>query len=225
MAFDCACEVLSVALAAGNGTFYTEIDAASRHSELLMECADTLCKTAGISPCDLNLAACMKGPGSFTGLRIGYAAAKGIAAALGIPLRAVPTMDCLAYRLSIWPGIVLPAIDAKRGCFFAALYRSGKGLDGCVDAPPEAIAEKIAGARLSRDEKVVLTGPGAELLYPRLAAYASGVSVDPDYRKGRAQELLEIVKSRPSEEESDINSGPVYIRKSDAEEKGILKKK
>jgi len=219
LAIDSACDVLSVALAAGNGTFYTEIDAAFRHSELLMECADALCKTAGVSSGDLNLVACMKGPGSFTGLRIGYSAAKGIAAALGIPLRAVPTMDCLAFPFSIWPGIALPAIDAKRGCFFAALYRNGKELAGCMDAPPEAIAKKAAESRLSEDEPVVLTGPGAELLFPRLTTYIAGVSLDPDCRKGRARELLEIARSRLSEDASDIDSGPVYIRKSDAEEK------
>ena len=223
LAIDCACEILSVALAAGNETFYTEIDAGIRHSELLMECADALFITAGISPKDLDLAACMKGPGSFTGLRIGYSAAKGIAMALGIPVRAVPTMDCLAYSLSIWPGIIVPAIDAKRGCFFSALYRNGKDISGCVDAPPQAIAEKIAGARLSRDEKVVLTGPGAELLFPGLETYfPSGlVRVDPGCRKGRARELLEIARSRLTEGADDIDFGPVYIRKSDAEEKSL----
>jgi len=222
LAIDSACDVLSVALAAGDGTFYMEINAGVRHSELLMECAETLCKTAGISPGDLNMVACMKGPGSFTGLRIGYSAAKGIAAALGIPLRAVPTMDCLAYPLSIWPGVALPAIDAKRGCFFAALYRNSKELTGCMDAPPEAIAEKIAESRLSQDEPVILTGPGAKLLFPGLTAHISGVGLDPDCRKGRARELLEIARSRLSEETNDIDSGPVYIRKSDAEEKRTL---
>ena len=219
LAIDCACEILSVALAVGNETFYTEIDANLRHSELLMECADTLCKTAGISPKDLNLVACMKGPGSFTGLRIGYSTAKGIAMALGIPLRAVPTMDCLAYPLSIWPGIVLPAIDAKRGCFFASLYRNGKELVGCMDASPQTIAEKITASRLSKDEPVVITGPGAGLLFPGLTAHFPGIGVDPDCRKGRRRELLEIARSRLTEEADDINYGPVYIRKSDAEEK------
>jgi tRNA threonylcarbamoyladenosine biosynthesis protein TsaB len=221
LAIDSACEILSVALAVGNETFYIEIDAGVRHSELLMECADTLCKTAGISPGDLNLAACMKGPGSFTGLRIGYSAAKGIAMALGIPLRAIPTMDCLAYPLLIWPGIALPAIDAKRGCFFAALYRNGKEIAGCMDASPQAIAEKVAVSRLSQDEPVVLTGPGAELLYPRLTAHIPDrlIKVDPDCRKGRARELLEIARDHLPEETNDIDLGPVYIRKSDAEEK------
>ena len=221
LAIDSACQVLSVALAVKNETFYTEIDAGTRHSELLMECAETLCKTAGINPPDLNLAVCMKGPGSFTGLRIGYSCAKGIAVALGIPLTAVPTLDCLAYPLSIWPGIVLPAIDAKRGCFFAALYRSGKQVSGDMDASPETLAETISKARIFQDEPVVLTGPGAGLLFPGLTAYVSQehIRVDPGYQRGRARELLELARSRFTGEAGDLDSGPVYIRKSDAEEK------
>ena len=220
LAIDSSCEVLSVALAIRNETFYIEIDAGMRHSELLMECADTLCKTAGITPSDLDLVACMKGPGSFTGLRIGYSGAKGIAMALGIPLAAIPTLDCLAYPLSIWPGIVLPAIDAKRGCFFAALYRNGKEISGGMDASPQTIAEEISLAGLSRDEPVVLTGPGAGLLFSGLTAFIPEeyIRVDPDRGKGKGRELLEIAKSRFSKEVNDINSGPVYIRRSDAEE-------
>jgi tRNA threonylcarbamoyladenosine biosynthesis protein TsaB len=125
LALDTSDQVLSVALDTENGVFCAEIDAGTRHSELLMECIDGLFKTAGLAPRELDLVACMKGPGSFTGLRIGYATAKGLCMALGIRLAAVPTLDCLAYALSIWPGIVIPAIDAKKGCFFSSFYRGG----------------------------------------------------------------------------------------------------
>ena len=217
---DCAYQVLSVALAVDNETWYAEIDAGTRHSELIMECADLLFGLAGIRPADLNLVACMKGPGSFTGLRIAYSTAKGIAMALGIPLGAVPTLDCLAYPLSIWPGLVLPAIDAKGGCFFAALYRDGKRLSGPMDASPETLAKEIARASLRPDEMIVLTGPGAELLFPLLSAFIlpGCIRVDPDSRRGRARELLKIAKSTKLETADGFDSGPVYLRKSDAEQ-------
>jgi len=222
LAIDSACELLSVALAAKNESFYMEVDAGLRHSELLMECVDTLCKTAGISPKELNLVVCMKGPGSFTGLRIGYSTAKGIAVALGIPLAAIPTMDCLVYPLSIWPGIALPAIDAKRGCFFAAFYRNGKQIASEMDTSPEVIGNQISDIRLSDNEPVILTGQGAELLFSRLTTVSREfISVDPDYQRGRARELLEITKSGFSIEAGDLDSGPVYIRKSDAEERAV----
>ena len=219
IAFDSSDQVLSVALAVKNEVWYTEIDAGPRHSELVMESADGLCKGAGLGPEDLNIAACMKGPGSFTGLRIGFSAAKGMALALDIPLISVPTLDCMAYPFSIWPGLVIPAIDAKKACFFAAVYREGKQLTDYLDASPETIANEASKTGLLNEEPVLLTGPGAELLFAGLAAYfkPGQIRVDPGFRRGKAQELLEIVKGCIVKKGDDINSGPVYLRKSDAE--------
>ena len=219
IALDSSTEVLSVALAVENEVFYSEVDAASRHSELLMECADNLCKTASLSPANLNMAACMKGPGSFTGLRIAYSAAKGLSLALGIPIKAVPTLDCIAHSYTAWPGIIIPAIDAKKGSFFAALYRGTRRLSGYLDAPPETIAELIGKSLFFPEECVFLTGPGAELLFSRLTAFSNPgqIVIDPLFKKGRARELLEIAKSDIVINADDLNSGPVYIRKSDAE--------
>lgn len=218
LALDTADQVFSVALAGEGGVWYTEIDAGSRHSELLMTCANGLCENAGLKPENLGLVACMKGPGSFTGLRIGFSAAKGMALALNIPLAAVPTLDCLAYPFSAWPGIVVPAMDAKKSCFFTALYRGGKRLTGYMDASPQTLGEELAKARLSPDERVILTGCGAQLLFPRLAAFfpPEYTFVAPGARKGGARELLEIAKNAIVQD-TEINSGPVYLRKSDAE--------
>jgi len=219
IAIDSSDQILSVALSTSEGAWYIEIDAGQRHSELLMESVDNLCKSAGLQPGDLNQVYCMKGPGSFTGLRIAFAAAKGLSLALGIPLSAVPTLDCMAYPLSIWPGIVLPAIDAKKSSFFAALYRGGERLSDFLDAQAETLAGEFAKNRLSPEEKVVLTGPGANLLYPRLLSYIpkEQIALDPQFRKGRARELLEIAKSGIFDYTVENNSGPVYLRKSDAE--------
>ena len=226
LALDTADEVLSVALAAEGGVSCMEIDAGRRHSELLMDSVQRLCAIAGIKPADLTLIACMKGPGSFTGLRIGFSAAKGIALALNIPLVAVPTLDCLAWPLSVWPGIVLPAMDAKKGCFFTALYREGRRLTDYMDASPAAIAEAIAEAiaaelgkvRLPGPQQIILTGCGAPLLYSHLTALIppEDIKVDPKSKKGGAKELLEIVKDIIVDKD-DSNSGPIYLRKSDAE--------
>lgn len=217
LALDTADQVLSAALATESGVLYTELDAGRRHSELLMESAQRLCTIAGLKPGDLGLVACMKGPGSFTGLRIGFSAAKGIALALNIPLLAVPTLDCLAYPLSVWPGLVLPAMDAKKGCFFAALYREGRRLTDYMDASPQALAAEITKARLSPAEQIILTGCGAELLYPQLAGLLpENVKIDPKSKKGAAKELLELTK-RTIVNKDDSSSGPIYLRKSDAE--------
>ncbi|MCL2602514.1 MAG: tRNA (adenosine(37)-N6)-threonylcarbamoyltransferase complex dimerization subunit type 1 TsaB, partial [Treponema sp.] len=157
LAFDTSDAVLSVALevgpsAEGGSFWYTEVDAGTRHSELLMPCADWLCRSAGIQPEQVGLVACMEGPGSFTGLRIGFSAAKGIALAFGVPLTAVPTLDCIAEPLSFWRGITVAAIDAKKGCFFTALYRQGTRLTEYMDASPQRIADEIAQVQGSERE-------------------------------------------------------------------------
>ena len=218
IAFDTSSQALSAALETDGGVWYMEIDAGSRHSELLMDCADWLCKEAGIKSSELTHAACMKGPGSFTGLRIGFSAAKGLALALGIPLYAIPTLDCLSYPLSVWPGMVIPAIDAKKNCFFTALYRRGERLTDYIDAPAESIAKTVQMTACP-NEPVIVTGSGAQLLNSRLAPCLPPglLCVDPEFCRGRARELLELAKNAKIQKIDDINSGPVYLRKSDAE--------
>jgi tRNA threonylcarbamoyladenosine biosynthesis protein TsaB len=170
LALDTASAALSAALSAGEQIWYFQADAGLRHSELLMEIVDTLFGKAGMDRGDLDAVACMKGPGSFTGLRIGFAAAKGIALALGIPLITAPTLDCMAASLSVWPGIVLPAIDAKKNSFFAALYSGGLRLCPDMDAEASVIARTLNRALVERPPcPVILTGPDAGLLASRLA--------------------------------------------------------
>ena len=221
LAIDSADKALSIALEANSSLWYIEIDDGIRHSELLMENIDGLCKNAGMKRQDLNIAACMQGPGSFTGLRIGFSTVKGLSLALGIPFASVPTLDCLALPLSCWPGIVVSAIDAKKSCFFTALYRNGKRLTEYMDTSPEIISNEIINKRLSGTEPVIVTGYGADTLFPLLAEIIPSGSVsiclDPGYKKGKARELLEIIKYDKITCHCSPDSGPVYIRKSDAE--------
>jgi tRNA threonylcarbamoyladenosine biosynthesis protein TsaB len=189
-----------------------------------MECADSLCKSAGIRPADLSLVACMKGPGSFTALRIGFSAAKGIALALGIPLIAVPTLDCLAYPFSMCPGLVLPLLDAKKGCFFAAFYRKGERLSDFLDASPEELGKIISRITVSGDGLIFLTGSGAQLfhfqfkeIYFKEFNSIENFIIDPDFACGRAKELLKIAKNAKLKGTNNVEDVPVYLRKSDAE--------
>jgi tRNA threonylcarbamoyladenosine biosynthesis protein TsaB len=216
IALDTATAVLSLALSTEKGQWYWEIDAGLRHSELLMDAADLLLKAAGLKTEDLELAACMKGPGSFTGLRIGFAAAKGLALALGIPMVSVPTLDCMALPYSAWPGLVLPVIDAKKGRCFTALYRGNKRLSGYMDAGPETILPL-----LPRDTPLLLTGPDADMLRPGIgeAIPETLIFVEPHRKRGNARELLELAQEYDilKIEGQEYVSGPLYLRKSDAE--------
>jgi tRNA threonylcarbamoyladenosine biosynthesis protein TsaB len=222
LAIDTSGAVLAAALSSPEGTFLTEIDAGARHSELLLEVIDGLFKTAGLTAAALDAVACMKGPGSFTGLRIGYAAAKGLSLSLNIPLFTAPTLDCMAYPHSAWPGLVLPVMDAKKSCFFAAFYRGGKRLTDFLDAGPETLETTAAQCALPEEKPVFLTGPAAGLLYPLLSGSADAARnkwvKDPGVSGGKARELLEIIKDSVILQTNESeNSGPFYLRKSDAE--------
>jgi tRNA threonylcarbamoyladenosine biosynthesis protein TsaB len=221
LALDSSDRVLSLALGVDAEVWYTEIDAGSRHSELIMESIEYLFKISGLPPGDLGFLACMKGPGSFTGLRIAYSTAKGISLSLGIPIKSVPTLDCMARSFSGWPGLVIPLIDAKKGCFFAALYRNSERLSDYFDAQPEIIIKEMEKLKNFPEEPVILTGSGTECIKLDEFIKSGSVSVDAQSRRGRARELLEIVKSDILLKQDENNSGPFYIRKSDAELKRI----
>jgi tRNA threonylcarbamoyladenosine biosynthesis protein TsaB len=222
LALDTASDILSAALASEGRIWRIELDGGLRHSELLMECIGELMKIGALSPEDLNLILTMKGPGSFTGLRIAYAAAKGLSLALGIPFRAFPTLDCMAYPLSFWQGLVIPALDAKKGRFFAALYRGGRPISPYMDGEPEELAALITP--WGPEPPPLLTGPGAPLLLSSLSGLRLPQTpvLDPNFRRGWAGELIAIAKKSKLKdngycEEEDIFSGPLYLRKSDAE--------
>jgi len=224
LAIDTATEHFSVALAAGENTWLFEADAGLRHSELVMDIIDMLLGKAALKPQDLSRVVCMGGPGSFTGLRIGFAIAKGLALSLGIPFAAIPTLDCLAWPFAAWPGTVVPALDAKKGAFFCAQYRSGKRLSPDMDAAPDEIARILADT--PSPGEILLTGPGAALLYEKVYTLEPKLNLNPGkgLRWGNAQTLLQIARETNGITlcNTDPSCGPVYIRKSDAELKGEI---
>jgi len=103
------------------------------------------------------------GPGRFTGLRVGLATAKGLAAVAGVPVRPVPTLEALA-RTGAGPGaLAAPALDARRGEVYGALFRLGdrrpvRVLEDRAE-PPEAFAARVRDA--AAGEPVLLLGTGA----------------------------------------------------------------
>ena len=84
------------------------------HSKYLHVFIDKLFKKTKLSPSDLSAVAISEGPGSFTGLRIGVSAAKGICFPLNIPLIALDTMHILARKIECSEGYIVPATDARR---------------------------------------------------------------------------------------------------------------
>lgn len=114
----------SVALAKDGKTIvYKEIaEEGYSHAERLHVFIEEIIKEAGITLNDLSAIAVSQGPGSYTGLRIGVSAAKGLCYALDVPLIAVDTLQALASQVTISSGLIIPMIDARRMEVYSAIF-------------------------------------------------------------------------------------------------------
>ncbi|MFV8332705.1 tRNA (adenosine(37)-N6)-threonylcarbamoyltransferase complex dimerization subunit type 1 TsaB [Flavobacterium sp. GSP14] len=114
----------SVALAKeGKTIFYKEIaEEGYSHAERLHVFIEEIIKEVGITLQDLSAVAVSQGPGSYTGLRIGVSAAKGLCYALNIPLIAIDTLQALASQVTISNGLIIPMIDARRMEVYSAVF-------------------------------------------------------------------------------------------------------
>ena len=92
------------------------------HAERLHVFIEAIIKDAGLALQDLSAIAVSQGPGSYTGLRIGVSAAKGLCYALDIPLIAVDTLQALAAQVTISSGLIIPMIDARRMEVYSAIF-------------------------------------------------------------------------------------------------------
>ncbi len=96
------------------------------HAEMLHPFVKQILEEAKLSFSDLDAIAVSKGPGSYTGLRIGVSAAKGFAFSLDIPLISVPTLEILANSITIEEGVIIPMLDARRMEVYAAIYSTNQ---------------------------------------------------------------------------------------------------
>jgi tRNA threonylcarbamoyladenosine biosynthesis protein TsaB len=114
----------SVALAKNGETILCKeiADIGYSHAEKLHVFIEEIIKEANINFSDLKAIAVSKGPGSYTGLRIGVSAAKGLSFALEIPLISVATLKALAMQVSIEKGLIIPMIDARRMEVYSAIF-------------------------------------------------------------------------------------------------------
>lgn len=127
------------------------------HAERLHVFIEEIVKEADISLKDLKAIAVSQGPGSYTGLRIGVSAAKGLCFALRIPLIAVDTLQVLARQVSVSDGLIIPMIDARRMEVYSAVFNPK------FDKKREILAEIISEDSFSElEEKLYFVGDCAE---------------------------------------------------------------
>lgn len=114
------------------------------HSQTLLPMLDELKKMVELDLHTVDVIGVAAGPGSFTGLRIGAATAKGLGLALGVKLAAVPTVDALAYNLYGCEKVICPMMDARRGQIYTGLYTFAARDDAAETEKEAAQAESGA---------------------------------------------------------------------------------
>ncbi|HEU5142249.1 MAG TPA: tRNA (adenosine(37)-N6)-threonylcarbamoyltransferase complex dimerization subunit type 1 TsaB [Solirubrobacterales bacterium] len=157
-----------------------------------------------------------RGPGTFTGLRIGIATARALALARNLPLSGVPTLDALARGIGAVAGSAprLPVLDARRGEVFSALYSpAGERLWGPVVDPPEALAKRL----VSLPAPPLAAGSGAVRFRQHLTSQGAEVPDDADVvHRIAARHICAIAADRSGAEDSSPVA-PIYLRAPDAE--------
>ncbi len=193
------------------------VDCGRAHAERLMSTVDWVLREAGMDLHDLDLLAVSAGPGSFTGLRIGVAAWKGLALATGKPMVAVPTLDAMTRLGAFRDATVVVLLDAKMKEVFGAVYRFEGG------ARTKLGVDRVAAVESFLDglpEDTIFLGDGAELYRERIATRMPAACVlGPAFRAPRAgavcAEALALLASGCKTDAAQIV--PVYLRMSQPE--------
>lgn len=193
-------------------------DTGQTHAKHLMGMIDMVINLSGLTMSDLDGFAVTRGPGSFTGLRIGVASIKGLATATRKPLVGVSTLDALALQAAGPSMLICPLLDARRGEVYYSRYRYANGM------PAQLVEEKVASpidAVRGLKEESLFVGEGAivyrDLLVEALGGLARFAPVVQNTIRASTVAHLSLPAFEAGHTDDVANFAPVYIRKSDAE--------
>ena len=221
LAIDTATQVSSVAVLK-EGRLLAELTMQGKltHSETLLPHIEQVLKMAAVAKEELTGIAVSNGPGSFTGLRIGLAAAKAMSYVLGIPLVGVSTLQALAYQLPA-PGVrVMCLLDAQKGNAYVESYRWENNSLQVVDSVQVAKITDIVAACANMNEQVILLGDAVQKKVAGKLELPANVSVAlPHIVMPRAAcvAMLGQAKLAAGDADNVMDLEPVYIRRSEAE--------
>lgn len=199
LAIDTCLFACSVAVVDGDRVLARRVEPMSRgHQERLAPLVQEAMLEAGLGFDQLERIGVTIGPGSFTGLRVGLAFAKGLAAALGIPAVGVGSLEALAEPER---GNVVAVLDAKRGQVYLQAFA-----DGASVSAPDALPIETAAARVAEFAPDILIGTGAALL----------ADVRPGVRVTLADVTDPVAVARLAASRSPVPPRPLYLRAPDA---------
>ncbi len=198
------------------------IDYKKTHSQTLLPMIDEICGMTGTIPAQIDAIAISAGPGSFTGLRIGSATAKGLGLALKKPLISVPTVGAMAYQCYGSRYLICPIMDARRSQVYTGLYEFAE--DGTfvtiMDQTPMAIEDLLEKVN-EMGRTVLFLGDGVPPYAERIRELATvEVQFAPSFmarQRAGAVAALGQVYYEAGRYESAADHRPEYLRQSGAE--------
>ena len=227
LAFETSAKACSVALHDGARLLAESYqNTGLTHSQTLMVMAEGCLKSCGKSAGDVTHLAVAAGPGSFTGVRIGVAAAKGFSWGAELPVYGVSTLESMALSLGIFDGHVCACMDARRNQVYNALFLAKAGTLERVSDDRAISLEELKRELARIDGPVYLVGDGAALTHRTLAAELPGLILPAEHRQHqRASGVALAALNAMSRGESGDGASlqPNYLRLSQAERERLEK--
>lgn len=152
------------------------------HSQTLLVMARDLLSQCALEPGQVQAVAVAAGPGSFTGVRIGMAAAKGFAWGKEIPCYGVSTLEAMALSLGTWQGYVCPVMDARRSQVYNALFSVSRGACRRIREDRAVSLEELGRELTALDGPVYLVGDGSLLTCRALGESLPNLILPPEHR-------------------------------------------
>ncbi len=211
LGIDTSTKVLGIGVYDGFGIYEHNIELGVKHSSLMMPIIQRILEALGWGLEDIDYFACGLGPGSFTGIRVGLAAVKGLAWANKKPLVGIPTLDILANSAKEKSGDILVAVDAKRGLVYYAVYKAQQGI----------LKKSGSYALISKDEFLKRIKPPCAVLGDAAGIYKDEISkvgrgidiLDKDcwYPKGHCIIELALERAKRKKFNNAFSVEPIYL--------------
>lgn len=200
----------------------TFLNAGLTHSQTLMPAVDYLLKLVGIKVKDIDLFGVTKGPGSFTGLRIGMATVKGMAFPFDKPCAVVSSLYAMALNVSFFNGIVCPCMDARNKQIYNAIFSVHGGKVKRFTKDRAILIDDFAQEIKGYNEKIIFIGDASEVCYNTTKNFYKDkdlVLMSEEFSHIRAsrvgEEALRIYNSGEAQKCEEIV--PKYLKLSQAE--------
>lgn len=226
LAIDTSNQSLGVALLEGDRLIaHLTTNIAKNHSEWLMPAINQLMEEIQLTPDELEKIIVAKGPGSYTGVRIGLSTAKSMAWALDIPIIGVSSLEVLAWQGRFFHGYVCPFFDARRGMVYTGLYRWKNDRMVSVEPDINILMDEWLTKLTAYQEDILFLSPDIETYQTAILQKMGGRAVIPDGPFGIANASHLAWAGMHKQAESVHHLTPSYLRLAEAEAKWIKKQK